>query len=124
MKKIFSICLVLLTLHTLAVERTIAIPGIFTISGKIIPQGEHPRNRIIEFRLNDLLSSDSRKYIANIDDSAQFNIEIPVHFIQDFYINYSFLHTLIDKNGKIVHKNALRPSDGQKTIRAIEQLLN
>lgn len=89
MKKIFSICLVLLSLHTLAVERTLTIPGIFTISGKIIPQGKHPRNRIVEFRLNDLLSSDSRKY-----------------------------------NGKNVHKNALHSSDGQKTIRAVEQLLN
>lgn len=73
----------------------------FVLSGKVLNAGQHPQHKVIELIFYDILDLGNEKITtATLDDSARFRIEVPVRYLQDFYLNYGRLTTLIAVPGK------------------------
>lgn len=70
------------------------MPRTFTLSGKVINRNSLSENRVIELIFNNVFTG-RKKYNVILDDSSYFHTDIPISNIQDFYLNYGTLFTLI-----------------------------
>lgn len=73
----------------------------FVLSGKVLNADQYPQHKVIELIFYDILDlGNEKRTTATLDDSARFRIEVPVRYLQDFYLNYGRLTTLIAVPGK------------------------